>query len=127
METALLDQTRLFVYASAAGIGLGLLYDILSLFPDLFGKRVLRPLFDILYCLVFMTVFIVLLQAVGGGVMRWYLPGGIILGLCLYFFGFSDYVKMALAALERLLLALWKVTLKIIEKISVFFDHPWGC
>lgn len=123
----LLDQTKVFVYASATGIGLGLLYDIFSFFPEVFGKKILRPIFDILYCVAFMSAFIVLLQTVGGGVIRWYLPGGMILGLCLYFFGFSDYVRMLLAGLERIILAVKRFVIKAAEKISVFFDHPWGC
>lgn len=122
-----MDQTKVFVYASAAGIALGLLYDIFSFFPDVFGQKVLRPVFDILYCVAFMSVFTFLLQTAAGGIIRWYLPGGMILGLCLYFFGFSDYVRLVLSGLERAALAVKRFLVKIIKKISVFFDHPWGC
>ena len=67
MEIILLEQTRLFVYGAALGLGLGILYDLFSFLPDTFGCRVLRPIFDLLYCLTFMAAFIllVLLEADG--------------------------------------------------------------
>ena len=79
MEIVLLEQTRVFIFSAALGLLLGILYDLLSFFPNTFGRRFLRPLFDILYCLCFMAAFILLVLLEAGGEIRWYIPGGMVM------------------------------------------------
>ncbi|MEA4920739.1 MAG: spore cortex biosynthesis protein YabQ [Clostridiaceae bacterium] len=126
MEIILLEQTKVFLLASCLGIFLGALYDLFSFFPEVFGKKVFRPLFDILYCIAFMALFIALVLFRAGGVIRWYIPGGIILGLALYFCGFSDYVKMILSMFEKVLIFVGKYLLKFFSWLEKLFEHPRG-
>ena len=125
MEIILLDQTRIFIYSAAAGLALGIVYDLFSFFPDTFGRRVLRPIFDILYCLLFMAVFLWLMLE-GGGALRWYIPGGMVLGLTLYFIGFSAWVRALLRLLGRFLKLLGKSVWKAAKFIEKLFEHPRG-
>ena len=126
MEIILLDQTKVFIYGAAMGLAMGILYDLFSLFPNTFGRRVLRPLLDILYCLIFMAGFLLLTLVEAGGEIRWYIPGGMVLGLVLYFIGFSAYVRLALEVLGRFLRELAKLFAKIFEKIENLFEYPRG-
>lgn len=126
MEIALLDQTRVFVFASVMGLCLGAVYDLFSFFPEVFGKKILEPIFDILYCIVFMGGFIALVQLKAQGEIRWYIPGGIILGLILYFCGLSDYVKMVMSLMQAGLLFIKKLLAKILGFIASLFESPRG-
>ncbi len=126
MEIILLDQTRVFIYAAAAGLALGILYDLFSFFPDTFGERLLRPLLDILYCLIFMAGFLLLTLLEAGGEIRWYIPGGMVLGLILYFIGFSAYIRLFLGGLGRLLRKVGVIFVKIFKKIKNLFEYPRG-
>ena len=126
MEIILLDQTRVFIYGAAAGLALGIYYDLLAFIPDTFGRKVLRPLLDILYCLTFMGAFLLLTLLEAGGEIRWYIPGGMVLGLVLYFVGFSAYVRLVLYSLGRILRELGKLIAKIFEKLKNLFEYPRG-
>ena len=127
MEIVLLDQTRVSVYASVLGLALGALYDLFLFFPQVFGKKVLEPVFDVLYCITFMGGFIALVPLRAGGRIRWYIPGGIILGLILYFCGFSDYVRMVLSFAERGVRAVGRVMKKLFDWLATLFEPPRGC
>lgn len=126
MEIVLLDQTRVFIYAAFLGLCLGLTYDIFSFFPNTFGQRLLRPVFDILYCLVFMAAFIALVLLRAGGEIRWYIPGGMLLGLVLYFVGFSEYIRLALRWIGRGLGWLWRLARRIFDRVQRLFEDPRG-
>ena len=126
MEIVLLDQTRVFVYAAFLGLCLGLVYDVFSFFPDTFGQRVLRPVFDILYCLVFMAAFIALVLLRAGGEIRWYIPGGMILGLVLYFVGFSQYIRLLLRGARRGMWWLGKGLRQLFGWLEKLFEAPRG-
>lgn len=119
------------------GLGLGALYDVFSFFPDVFGKKFLRPVFDILYCVVFMAAFIALVQVMSMGQIRWYIPGGIIMGLIIYFAGLSDYIKVVLSIFAHFFNTIFSVFRKvaafflkiwraIVARVSKHFDTPQG-
>jgi len=126
MEIVLLEQTRLFVYGAVLGLGLGLLYDLFSFFPDTFGRRVLRPVFDLLYCLTFMSAFILLVLLEADGRIRWYIPGGVLLGLTLYFIGLSAYVKAVLRLFRRLVKQIGILLGKMMNFVEKLFEYPRG-
>ncbi len=126
MELVLLDQTRVFIYSAALGLALGVLYDLFSFFPNTFGHRYLRPVFDILYCLCFMGAFILLVLLEAGGEIRWYIPGGILLGLILYFIGFSPYFRALLQLLGSVIKSVGKHLERLLKFIENLFDYPRG-
>jgi len=126
MEIILLEQPRLFVYGAALGLGLGILYDLFSFLPDIFGCRVLRPIFDLLYCLTFMAAFILLVLLEADGRIRWYIPGGILLGLALYFIGLSVYVKAVLQLLRSVVKQIGILLEKMLNFIEKLFEYPRG-
>lgn len=127
MEIALLDQTRVFVFAAALGLGLGFFYDLTDLLSSLLGKKAARPFFDIFYCVVFMGCFIALTQLAAGGEIRWYLPGGIVLGLALYFCGFSGFLRLFFSKLEGALRKLGSLLKRGADALAGLFEPPRGC
>ena len=126
MEIVLLDQTRVFIYGSALGLFLGILYDLMSFFPNTFGGRFLRAIFDILYCLLFMAAFILLVLLEADGEIRWYIPGGMVLGLLLYFMGFSGIVRTALQLLGDAVHKVGRFGRKIFDFLQKVFELPRG-
>ncbi|MBQ3092489.1 MAG: spore cortex biosynthesis protein YabQ [Clostridia bacterium] len=126
MEIVLLEQTRVFIFSAALGLLLGILYDLLSFFPNTFGRRFLRPLFDILYCLSFMAAFILLVLLEAGGEIRWYIPGGMVMGLVLYFVGFSAYIRALLRLLGKLIQNVGKMAQKVLKLFEKVFEYPRG-
>jgi len=126
MEIILLEQPRLFVYGAALGLGLGILYDLFCCLPDIVGCRVLRPIFDLLYCLTFRAAFILLVLLEADGRIRWYIPGGILLGLALYFIGLSVYVKAVLQLLRSVVKQIGILLEKMLNFIEKLFEYPRG-
>ena len=126
METVIMDRTRVFIASSFLGLCLGAVYDIISFVPERTGKFVLRALSDTVYCLIFLMSFFCFVMIRANGEIRWYMPGGVILGLALYFCGFSDCVKKLLMFLGRVLKKLASPLKKAFVEIAKFFEAPWG-
>ena len=121
-----MDQTRVFIAASFLGLCLGAVYDIVSFVPERTGKFVLRALSDTFYCLVFLISFFCFVMIRANGEIRWYMPGGVILGLALYFCGFSGGVKRLLALLSAMLAKMASPLKIILGKLAKLFEAPWG-
>lgn len=124
MEIVLLDQTKVFIFASALGILLGLVYDVFAIISD--GTKRLSHILDVIYCVIFMAGFIALVQLRAGGEIRWYIPGGMVIGLALYFLGLSDYVRLTGEGLRKAVGALKKYFLKAASAIASLFEMPRG-
>ena len=126
MEIVLLDQTRTFIFACFLGICMGLLYDIFDVFPRIVCRRYIRALCDILYCIIFMICFTALVIFSAGGVLRWYILGGALIGLALYFLGAAFYVRAFLCAAEECFVIFVKLVRKVLCFIENLFCGPTG-
>ncbi len=120
------DQTRAFVWAGVLGLAMGLLYDVFSFVPLFAGKKKLRGVCDVLYCLIFLACFLALVHVRAGGVVRWYLPAGVVLGMVLYFCGLSDLVRFCLGLLNRGVAVMRRLIARITAVFGCFFTPLRG-
>jgi hypothetical protein len=65
--------------------------------------RLGRAVLDLLYCLLTLLTFVLFMLIYAGGQVRWYIPGGAVIGLFLYFAALTDYVRAALLPLIRMI------------------------
>lgn len=95
------NPTGCFVLCCAAGVVLGLVLHLLEL-P---GRRplVLRGLLDLLYCGLCTLVLMVLCLTRNGGMLRFFQPLGMLLGIRLYFAGFGVLTRKTADAVSRLM------------------------
>ncbi|MBE6993124.1 MAG: hypothetical protein E7423_00555 [Ruminococcaceae bacterium] len=121
MEIVVADQSRAFLYAAVLGLCMGVVYDVFSFVPLMAGKKKLRGVCDVLYCLVFLVGFLVLVHTKAGGVVRWYLPGGVVLGMVLYFCGLSDAVRFCLSLLTKGVAVMRKMIARIRDSFTCIF------
>lgn len=126
MEIVLLDQTKTFIFACVLGICMGIFYDVLDMFPRITAGRFVRALCDIVFCVVFMFCFTALVIFSAGGVLRWYIFGGVIIGMTLYFLGVALYIRAILCAAEECFVIFLDLARKAMCFIENLFSHPRG-
>ncbi|MBS6367113.1 MAG: hypothetical protein KH420_07180 [Clostridiales bacterium] len=83
MELPIALQALQFAISGAAGLGLGLIYDLLRALRRR-NRRLAVPL-DLLFCLVALLLVLLLALYPGQGVVRLFMLGGMALGILLWF------------------------------------------
>ena len=96
-------QARALALCLAAGLLLGLFYDLLRQVRLAPVPRLLGGLLDLLFWLAAAGLLFSCALALGDGRVRLYMAAGLGLGAALYFFLLSPRVRHALALLSRLL------------------------
>lgn len=76
-------QALQFAISGAAGLGLGLIYDLLRALRR--RNRRLAILLDLLFCAMALLLFLLLALYPGHGILRLFMLGGIGLGIILWF------------------------------------------
>lgn len=104
MELPIALQALQFAISGAAGLGLGLIYDLLRALRR--RNRRLAILLDLLFCAMALLLFLLLALYPGHGILRLFMLGGIGLGMILWFLTAS---RPFLAILDKLLTLLSRV------------------
>ncbi len=122
MELPIALQALQFAISGAAGLGLGLIYDLLRALRRK-NRRLAIPL-DLLFCAMALLLFLLLALYPGRGILRLFMLGGTGLGIILWFLTASrpflailDKFLTLLSRTIRLLLAPLVKTCKFHEKI----------
>jgi len=131
------EQLKLFLLSLGAGFLLGIVYDILRTIRLTFSKgKVIIFIFDILYFIIFALLTFLFFLATNKGEFRSYMIFGEILGWLFYYFSFGlaaksftdAFVKMIHSVFKFIFkivsapfLLIFKLFLKIKDKISLFF------
>jgi spore cortex biosynthesis protein YabQ len=95
-------QAHALALCLAAGVGLGLFYDLLRLLRLAPAPRLLAGLLDLLFWLAAAGLLFSCALALGDGRVRLYMAAGLALGAALYFLLLSPPVRRVLAGLARL-------------------------
>lgn len=102
MEAVLAHQTQIFLFAAILGLFIGLLYDFFRCIAlTLRIGRIGMAVHDLLFCLLCLLSFIIFMLVFSQEQMRWYIPGGMLLGGVLYHTALSGLVRAGLMPVLR--------------------------
>lgn len=93
LDLPLAEQTLIFLQAAVLGIGIGILYDIFRIIRVVFHAGfIFTSLADILFSVFTVISVFLFIVITANGIVRFYIPLGLFLGLMLYFFSVSPVV-----------------------------------
>ncbi|MGI6013972.1 MAG: spore cortex biosynthesis protein YabQ [Oscillospiraceae bacterium] len=119
MELPVSLQMMQAITSVAAGIGLGLVYDLFRIVRKQCSGQVVPQLLDLLFSAIVLSVLFYVMQHVGGGAFRLFMILAAALGAVLYFAGPSVWICRGLEKVAdgmRWVLRLLTKPLKLLEK-----------
>ncbi|MDD3164962.1 MAG: spore cortex biosynthesis protein YabQ [Oscillospiraceae bacterium] len=118
MELPIALQALQFAISGLIGLSLGVVYDCLRVIRH--HRRSLTIALDALFLALFLLTLLLMCYYVGGGIFRFFMLGGVFLGISLWFSAGSGWF---VPLLDCLFCLFWRAISALFRPIHTFFEN----